>query len=373
MKYNFHVVDVYLFDVHTAVKPLIAPDCMQKELRFLIDPKTYNEQYLSRASLDTSVFKISPLTYNSRQYNHFWKNYMSVWPIQRPDYWRLQVPFTFQPNARDLSMTLKDSNYQAKLRLTVYVSTLGWSTNLTLQLKGDMQLEQIRSLIARLRAKDDSGHVFQVGSERLNLSGVYKYFSTKVRETLYERPGLLPLDTTNIHSHLIVSLSNFTGSVYYYKSKWGNQDYKAKGANEGELMTNADQALLHSILQGREIDVKEFAYITRAGKFSVTHYMGPDLALSYFNLGTLVFMQHAAGRSRKTSMSCLGSNIRSCSMMTLMLLYFYSQAKKFPESKTTLRELLMNIENNLRRMPDSYTNQFCKKLYRNHSDLNQMR
>lgn len=366
MKYNFHVVDIYLFDVHTAVKPLIAKDCVRKELDFLLDPQAYNQQYSSRDSLQTNAFKIKPLTYNSRQYNHFWKNYMSVWPIQRPDYWKLQVPFTFQPNAADLSVTLEEPSYEVKVRPTVYVSTLGWSTNLTLQLKGNMRLEQIRSLIARLRAKDESGYIFQLGTERLNLSSVYKHFSSKIRETLYKPSRPVTLDTTNLHSHLIVSLSNFTGSVYYYKGKW---------QNEGERMTNADQALLHSILHGREIDVKEFAHITRTSKFSVVHFTGADLALSYFNLGTLVFMQQSVLRrsNRKTSMSCLGSNIRSCSMMTLMFMYFYGQAKKFPESKTSLRELLVNIENNLRLMPDSYTNAFCKKLYSNHSDLSQMR
>jgi hypothetical protein len=210
--------------------------------------------------------------------------------------------------------------------------------------------------------------VFELANDRskLNLSGVYKYFSSQVRETLYEasRQGPATLDTTNLHRHFIVSLTNFTGSIYYYKSKWWS---------EGERMTNADQALLHSILHGREIDVKTFAYLTRTDKFSVVHFTGPDLALSYFDLGTLVFMQQAALKSRrKSSMSCLGSNIRSCTMMTLMFLYFHSQAKKFAPSNAALKDLLINIGDNLRRMPDSYTNEFCKKLYRNHSDLSRM-
>ena len=139
-------------------------------------------------------------------------------------------------------------------------------------------------------------------------------------------------------------------------------------------MTNSDQAMLHSILHGRPIDVKEFAYLTRSNKFSVVHFTGPDLALSYFDLGTLVFLQQSAVKStRKSSMLCLGSNIRSCSMMTLMFLYFYSQARKFHGSNHTLDGLLMNVQESLQRMPERYTNEFCKKLYRNHSDLDRMR
>lgn len=366
MKHNFHVVDIYLLDVHTTVRPLLMKHRMREGMEFLIDPDRYNQQYTSRQALQTGPFRIKPLTYNSRQYNHFWKNYMNVWPEKGIDYWKLQLPFTCEPTAAKLGMTLADDNFQVRVRPAIFVSSLGWSTNLTLQLKGNMRLEQIRKVISRLRSKDETGHIFELGGERLNLSGVYKHFSSELRQTLYKPspPVARTLDTTNLHRHFIISLTDFTGSIYSYKNKWWN---------EGERMTNSDQAMLHSILHGRPIDVKEFAYMTRSSKFSVIRFTGPDLALSYFGLGTLIFLQRSVRNSRKNSMLCLGSNIRSCSMMTLMFLYFHSQAKKFLGSDDILDDLLKNVEENLRRMPQRYTNAFCNKLYRNHSDLERMR
>jgi hypothetical protein len=230
-----------------------------------------------------------------------------------------------------------------------------------------MKLEDIRDLVRSLRSKEEDGLVFELASTKLNLSGVFKHISDRIRATLYKTQGPVPekLDITNVHRHFIVSLTNFTGPIYYYKNKWRHRD---------ELMTNADQALLHSVLHGQAIDVKKFAHLTRAKEFSVIHFKGPDLALSYFELGTLVFMQQSgAGNTRTNSLQCLASNIGSCSMMTLIFLYFHLQASKFAQSNPAIKTMLTNIEDSFGRMPQRYTNKFCERLFDNHSHLKKIR
>lgn len=367
MKHTFHVVDITVFDVHTTVKPLIIKDCVRPELSFLVNEHLYRQQHQSRAAIETADFRIKPLKYSSRQYTYFWKNYLNVWPEKWSDYWKLQIPFTCEPRGANLSVIDADTDIEIKLRPVIYLSALGWSTHLTLQLKGDMKLEQVRSLIGKLRSKDEDGQIFRLKGENVSLSGVFKYLSERMRETLYKpnRAVSEKLDETNVHRHFVVSLTNFSGAIYYYKSKWWHRD---------ERMTNADQATLHSILHGRPIPVKEFAYLTRDNKFSLIHFKGPDLALSYFNLGTLIFLQQSAAKSsRRVSMQCLASNITNCSMMSLMFLYFHGQATKLGRSNPLVGELLKYVEEGLQRMPERYTNKFCEKLFSNHSDLMKLR
>ena len=367
MKYKIHEVDIFVFDVHTALRPLAVEGYMQEQLNFLVDEDLYVKLHLARQTLDVNGFKIRPLTYNSRQYNHFWRNYMKIWHEGGRNLWNLQVPFICEPAIPRLKVRAANSPCEVIVRPTVYLSALGWSTNLSIRLVGNMTPEQVRDMVGVLRSKDGSGAIFELEGRRQNLSGVFRYFSERVREILYKPRGNMPEipDKTNIHRHFIISLTNYSGPVAYYKNKWWDNDAR---------MTNADQAALHSILHGRPIDVKEFAYITRSNKYSVIHFAGPDLALSYFDLGSLVFLQRSASNSkRKVAMRCLASNIRSCLMQTFSFLYFYSNAKKRTESSQRIEKLLVHLKKNLQCMPENYTNRFCERLYNNHAELKAIR
>lgn len=364
LEYIFHTVDIFVFDVHTTVSPLIGANYMREGMEFLANEELYKEQHRVRQTVHRDYFKIQSLTYNSKHHNHFWKNYLNVWHQQGRDYWRLQIPFVCETKDVKLNVIDIDGDVQISVKPTIYLCALGWSTNLTFRLTGNMNVEQVRSFIGKLRSKNEDDRIFELQEQLLNLSGVFKFFTGKLRETLY-KPGTPVLDTTSVHRHIIVSLTNFSGPIYVYKKRW---------QGVGQRMTNAEQAELHSILRGEEIDVKTFAHLTIANKYSLVHYRGPDLALCYFDIGTLVFLQRSASKSgKKMAMHCLASNIRSCTMMTLIFLYFYAQAKKFDASHRLIKDMLEAIKRNLQQLPDKYTNQFCERLYDNHAELKKIR
>lgn len=369
MKHTYHKVDIFIFDIHTAIDPLQVEGSVQKGMEFLVDEELYNKQHRQRLVYETSYFKIRPLTYNSRKYNHFWNNYMSIWQERGVDFWKLQIPFICVPKETKLEVESIDDTVQVTVKPIIYLNALGWSTNLTINLKGSITPTQLRTFIGKLRSKDKDVKVFKLDDKKYSLSEIYIHFTEKIREALYYPPGT-KRDIANVHRHIVVSITSYSGPIYYYKSKW-------QGENR---MTDVDQALLHSILHGRPIDIKEFAYLNRSNKYSVIQFNGPDLALSYFDIGTLVFLQKSATRnSNKMAMHCLASNIRSCSMISLLFMYFFSLAKKSDESQTSeaarkrIYDLLSYIKKNIKHLPDKYTNQFCRDLCDNHSDLKKIR
>src|SRR5688572_11537934 len=110
MALTFQQVEIYLFDVHLSLYPLIAPQVVRPELAFLVNREKYNHLHRQGQPIQAPGYSLRPLRRQVRR-NHFWKNYRKVWPPALPmpladREWDLQIPFRYLPNGFDLGADL---------------------------------------------------------------------------------------------------------------------------------------------------------------------------------------------------------------------------------------------------------------------------
>lgn len=361
MDSQFHAVDIHIFDFHSAVKPLSSPACLQNNFQFLSKADEYRKMYASGQGVLTPSFYVHPLSQRSRKHNHFWKRYLEIWHGNALDPWKLQVPFVCSPRQPVLKLATEGTGFESKVRPFVYLSAMGWSTNLNLHLSGDIKLPKLRDFIGQLKKSGPGNSLFRIDDKPHDLSQVFQYFSRKILEEVYA-PDSPPEDTLQLPRHFVVSLSQFTGPLL---------NYKATLWTKGKAMKDEDRALLHSILLGRAVTVPELAQILKARQHSFIQFKGPDFALAYFGKGILAFLQQSAlkGSGRRASISCFASNIRTCSMMIWSLLNFYKEAGSWAQSNPLIAELREAVKFNLQKIPSRYTNEYCRALYSNHAEL----
>src|SRR5260370_41045908 len=99
MAYQFHEIDLFVFDVHFTLKPLITRTLLQQNFRFLVDPDLYSKRYLM-APTETTNFTINPISPRERKREHFWKYYGSSSLAASSEVWTLQLSFVYIPNTR---------------------------------------------------------------------------------------------------------------------------------------------------------------------------------------------------------------------------------------------------------------------------------
>ena len=365
----FQGIDIHIFDVHTTVKPLVSNDSLQPNFRFLVEPDAYRDQYLKGQSTLTTSFDVHPLSKHSQLRNHFWKNYLNLFPEGAPDVWRTQAPFVCSP--RRPIVTLADNlSFGGRIRPRIYVSALGWSTNLNIHLRGSIRLSALLAFIL-----DTVGNTGKSGlrldGQSANLSLIFKNLGDKLRQEVYDPRYPPKTGAPQISRQMIISLSKFEGTPLHYQKTLSRRG-----------MTNAEQALLHSLLRGEMIEVKELAQKLRNPSPTVVRFEPKaDFMLLYFEYGALVFMQESASRKdkRQRSLSCFTSNTRSYAIMIWTMLHFYLATKN--ASNQTLIDMRDGVLANLRAMREKYVSgseatmgsvQFGKAFFKNHEVLKKM-
>ena len=129
---------------------------------------------------------------------------------------------------------------------------------------------------------------------------------------------------------------------------------------------------MHSILRGRDVTVPEVIRLEREKKFLQVDFIGPDFALTYFDHGTLVFLQRASlkgtelSQRKRRAVTCHAANIRNYSLMTLALHRFYADTAKYSGKKDKIDLLRDSIAKSLAELPYQYTNPFCKAFHANY-------
>jgi hypothetical protein len=361
MDAQFHAVDIHIFDVHSVVKPLSSLACLQNNFQFLGKADDYRQQYASRQGVLTPTFYVHPLSQRTQKQNHFWKRYLEIWHGNAFDPWKLQVPFVCSPREPVLKLVTEGTGFEGKIRPIIYLSALGWSTNLNLHLSGDIKLPKLRDFIGQLRKSGPGNSLFKLQDKPQDLSQIFQHFSKKILQEVYS-PDCSPEDTLRVTRYFVTSLSQFSGPLL---------NYKATLWTKGKAMNDDDRALLHSILLGRPINVPELAQILKNKQHTFIPFKGPDFALAYFEKGILAFLQQGAlkGSGRRASISCFASNIRTCSMMIWSLLNFYKESGSWAKSNPLIEELREAVKFNLQKIPSRYTNEYCRALYSNHAEL----
>jgi len=361
MAYDFHTVDISLFDFHLVMDPLVNAAAINNSFKFLVDPTDYNQHYIAGKAVQTPSLKFVPLRWRSLNYHHFWKYYQTIWSTGGGyDFWKAQMPFIGKAEQTKIKLNSGSANFDGTVRAMVLLSGIGWSTNLDIHLHGHMNPTELTSFVGQL-SKAGAG-MFEMNGTPKTVAGVFEYLGELVRKEVY---ASTTIDLLKIHRHSIVTLSSFTGPVATYQPS-------------STQMSSADRGLFHSMLRGRLVNYAEAINLENEKKFLLTtFYNGPDFAISYFDYGTLLFMQQSAvagsaqTRVVRAKMRCHASNIRNYLIMTLDLYNFIRDAKQVAAINAKVKALRKDAQVTLAEIPKRYNNPFCQSFHSNFGPLSQ--
>ncbi|HEX5704684.1 MAG TPA: hypothetical protein VFX97_15900 [Pyrinomonadaceae bacterium] len=362
----FQGIDLYIFDVHTTIRPLTFNNCLQERFRFLVEPAAYRKTYLDAKSTLTKSFDVHPLSQHAQTKNHFWKNYLNLFSEGAPDVWQMQAPFVC--SLRQPIVTLADDlGFTGSIRPRIYVSALGWSTSLSIHLRGEIHLSALLDFILGLiGTRGKSGLRFD--GQAANISFVFRGLAERLLEEVYDKAHPPKTGAPQVPRRMVISLSKFEGTPLHYK-----KTLDRKG------MSSEEQALLHSLLRGEEIGVKDLAQKLRSPSATVVRFEpDADFMLIYFEYGALVFMQRTARLKdkRQRSLTCFSSNTCAYAIMIWTLFHFYHGTVN--TSNEAVKAMRQQVRANLAAMKDKYLSsadttrdsvQFGKAFFKNNTDL----
>lgn len=362
MPYGFQQVVICAFDFHLMLAPLTGGIQPNAPFDYLVDPNLYNQQYSAGTKTQTAHLSFAPLNWRSLTYHHFWKHYQTLQTdatTGKYDFWKLQMP---------LSGKLKDQvklvtgvpTITGTVRPTIFLSGIGWSTNVTISLTGQMTQAELSNFVGSLSNKGAA--VFEINGKRMTLPELFEVIGNFVLTEVYQPKSI---DTLRLKRHLIVCPFAATGPVGHYPA-----DPMQK------RISTADRASLHSILLGAPVSFNEILNLERDKKFLVTQfYQGPDFALTYFDKGTLIFMQQTAiggGPYRgalQSQLDCLLNNIRNYLLITFGLYHFCLATDRNPTLNQKAKTLRGDLIFTVKAIPNSYSNQFCQSFHQNFTAL----
>jgi hypothetical protein len=361
MAYKFQEVNIYVFDVHSVPKALTNPACVQNAFSFLVDENQYRNHYDSGQIIQTNHLSMRPLTRRNLAHNHFWKRYKDIWFVNgKPDYWNLQLPFVCEPINTKVKLAIGGSGFQANVRPVIFLSGMGWSSNLRVHLSGNIDTAQLIDFLSRLNTAKDA---FLENSKPRGLVDIFRLFANYVRNEIYSQ-GCAPIDRETISRYLVISIAKFQGPLNYYKSQYSHQPQ----------MTDSDRTMMLSILRGNPKSMQDWAKETNEKMFSIAYSTDrPDFGLIDFNRAALIFMQEAASQNAQGKLRCHGSNVRLCYMTVFSLLGIYKGLEAAAQSNPKIEALRKNLLVTLKELPHLYkNNMFCLSLYRNHKQLQEL-
>ncbi len=351
-------IDILLFDFHLDLRPVLSPARLKAGFTFLSDPIKYQAQQSVARSFTAGGLELHPLSPRSRKRNRFWTRYCSVFSTSATPDWDIQVPFTIRPNV-DVSLPFNAGTTTAKVRPSVEVNSIGWSTNLEVAISGSISVSDLQGLTQRLLDKRQKP--FTIAGSPASLPGVMKHFGTLWQSNAYSNPTQPPRDTNPIERHIIVSIGCYQGGAKPYRHELGGTNW----------MTGSECAQLHGILLGRPFAISELPALGSDQGYTYTQFGDPeDFAISYFNHGSLIFMQKEAvenGKRRK-SMGCLARNLSHFSLLAVGL----PNVLRYTTQGQLMQELKATLQSSLKSLGDTYTNEFCQMWFRKHNFLKQL-
>lgn len=373
MAYSFNDVEIIAFDIHTALNPLVSPQVVKEQFRFLVNLNGYDEQYKSGQAVESEKVVVTPISRREFKRNHFWKHYRGISFGLETAYWMLQIPYELRPKNFDLKINPEGLGFEAVAEPVIFINSMGWSTNVLMRLLGNISAEELRDFVGRLRGQEGSAPPFISGGAQKGLTGIFKLFGDLVREEIYALPEQVG-DTRSTPRHLIIAIAGATGTPKYFSAKWGLQPQ----------MESDERCALLGVLFGREITIDKANELlnmtddqeTETERVLVTRLReNTDFALSSYDLGTLLFPQEDALNKpkRREAITCMASNARSSTMMNLSMLNFSRAAKKNAAASPLLGALRKRVRTVIVNLPDHYDNAYSQNWNRHHWHLNRIR
>jgi len=355
MAYEFLEIDMFVFDLHFTLKALITAALLQENLRFLVDADLYSKQYLM-APVETKNFTIRPLSPRERKRVHFWKYYGGS-SLASFDAWALQLPFVCRPKSV-VMLAIQPSSFTVSLQPVIYLFPLGWSTNIECCVEGEIDENELISFIGKIRSAGERPLKFN--QKEYSVSKFFEALAIQLRKDIFLDPSSAE-DVAKTPRHMVISLSQFNGPIQHYRSPYA----------EGAHMPDADRALMHSILLGGRITIPDLVGKESEKKFMLTQFGDVSFAISYFDIGTLLFMQDQAEpqKKRRKSIRCMASNIRNFSMTSFALLAFYEELADIENPDPKIAALQQIMKRRLSELPKRYNNALCRTWYQNYRRL----
>lgn len=351
-------IDILLFDFHLDLRPVLSPARLNADFTFLSDPVKYHAQQSAAKSFTAGGLDLRALSPRSRKRNRFWTRYCSVFSTSATPDWDIQVPFSIRPNV-NVSVPFNAGTTTAKVRSSMQVNSIGWSTNLELAISGSLSLSDLQALTQRLLDKGQKP--FTIAGSPASLPGVMKHFGTLWQTNAYSNPTQPPRDTNPIERHIVISVGCYQGTAKPYRHGVGSTSW----------MTDAECAQLHGILLGRPFTIQELPALGSAQGYTYTQFGDTDnFAISYFNHKSLIFLQKEAveNRKRRKSMGCLARNLSHFSLLAVSL----PNVLRYTAQGQLIQGLKATLQGSLKSLGDTYTNEFCRAWFRKHNFLQQL-
>jgi hypothetical protein len=372
MSYVFRDIIIYAFDVHTTVAPFLNDKCFIQSLRFISSPDDYQLQSVAGNVVETKSFKIRPLTVDDLAH-HFWGPYSGSWQRElQPDFWRLQLPLRCELKTPALTLDAGDPAIEVYLKPEVFLSAIGWSTNLYIRLKGSFDPAQLQSIVSRLFHLQQKP--FSLDNQPRTITEVFGHFSARIRDEFYEQKKPL-VDRMTVEKSFVISPVTYSGEALHYcppvkddhpPPSW-TYDLSAD-----ERMSDTDCASMLGILYGSPLTPGEW-FDKSYRDFSHRKLKESGFALVDLNRGTFLFMQvnaaADAGKKLKKALWCYTSNVRLCSMMISLLTKFYDKSARYEAENLKIKQLRQSIKITLKDLPSNCLNAVCRTLHGANKDV----
>lgn len=342
MNAKFSQVDIHIFDVHTTVRPLLTEGCVRPEFKFLVQPDVYKEAYSMGKSVLTPSFNVHPLSQKLRRHNQFWKNYLLG---QGGDYWKLQLPFMCSIERPPVAFKNGPAGFVGKVVARAYLSALGWSSNVDIYLSGDIKLPQLRDFVGALRGVQPvppGGPCLTLDGQPAAVGAIFSHLRDLLLAEVYA-PDSPPQAIRHEERQFVISLAEFEGQIISFRQ-----------TPRGEGMTDADRALIYSVLRGRSFEVADFRKEIALGAqpYTITTFADrQDFMMTLFDYGTLMFLQQGARKESgsRGPLRCYASNVRSFAQVVWTLYYFYQDSQQAADNQV-VNDLRTAVKANLQRL-----------------------
>jgi hypothetical protein len=365
MTYQFQAVDIFAFDVHTAVKALAFPELVRPVFDYLVHPDKYRKRCADGQAVETDQYRVECLKWREREYGRFWPYYIGLWPGAETDFWGLQVPFVYKPKKINLRLMVDAKTFQANVHPTVFLNSMGWSTSIYIRLFGNLSADELQGIVAKLRGTVTDAAVFEIekvtsdkpgGNEKIqtDLSGLLEHFAALMKKELYVKATQVsPKRTTD--RFIVTSIARYTGPPPKHFPRYRQPS-----------MADDERATMLSILGGETVQVgvnlKE-----KEEKVLCARFKGRGFALARFYQAVLLFIQDRAvlapDRETRWKLHCLAANVRSSLMMSFASLAFHEEASGNYLKVENVKTLKENLRELVPKLRGSYKNSLFSIFY----------
>lgn len=357
--YKFHDVTLAFYDFHATEQPLASSrpgDYYQPEFRFLVDQQAYRQAFDLRQRVASRQFNFYPLPGRDRR-THFWESYLDLTVNPAADWWLYQAPWVCRNLHVDLRLNGGPAGVTAELRKEIYLSALGWSTQVIVRLVGDLNTQQLSAAVGRLARGSSTGPQapFLVDGRPQDLTGVFQHLAGLIQEQVFV-PGKNPHRSKYFPRKRLIAVAEFDAPPKNQRLFGGYDN-----------LFQAEKADLQSVLFGRSVQVSQ---LKGDGELLRTVISGANYALTEWNEGTLLFPLRdgfiKAGKCGK--MHCLANNLRACQTMAFLLLEYIKAGRTAPPGSAA-QALRSQAQAALITIADRYCNTFCQHIFQKHPEL----